>query len=654
MASISASPFSLRPWPTGDKKPKNLSEFISRVNAERNGFRNVTEAKLREEIAAQEEGRMDVDAAEGSTDDEEDPETDKSKGVIAARDEFLRNLEFAHQSALLGLDFISLLLSKETPVQTAMTLSPALRDLVGIGTLGASKLGESNVTEAKVQDDLAVATGWRVMDTNNMVDSVLAAAERLEKEIELETKYWADVLSVSEDGWPVCPLPREPQTLGVRFGFAESAPEFRNNSIAPLIRKDDGTVHLGIGKLGAGSQRVRITVKKDGKIVDQSPLPQQTSDDAPLKDRVLEARNTIYHQELWYELNREARTLLSSDVYYDGSSITWKQNSQTDMIFTLEELAEKDERHTNFNLATCSCIASSCFMQYLLFQGHRQSYFKRTSITSQPPNPVAAIQPYSIIRALIARFRYFDDSAILENFLDELVLVLRRAGISTASYTSTILYLGPDSSQTANGRHNARMEVEGINRVVARLATLYTLTTTPEARIWTHSRAQVVPWIGVTYGMTVSDPFTDPQVAKQWEIPYNGASSEQDQPQNPLSDSYPPARDVYPGSSNAVYYHQQATVRGLAQKMAEVAGKNLGRDDIDWNDTIRGICITNGRGREVTISISSVDKKLELVLDGQWPSGTGRATRRWTWGAHGDDAGESLEAVVVKVLGGNV
>lgn len=85
----SSSPFSLRPWPIGDKKPKNLGEFISRINAQSGGFRNVTEAKLREEITAQEDGRVE---AEGSSDEEEDEDVEL-KSVTAAREEFLKNIE---------------------------------------------------------------------------------------------------------------------------------------------------------------------------------------------------------------------------------------------------------------------------------------------------------------------------------------------------------------------------------------------------------------------------------------------------------------------------------------------------------------------------------------------------------------------------------
>ncbi|KAH8157892.1 hypothetical protein CIB48_g10348 [Xylaria polymorpha] len=320
MTTGDQTPFSLRPWPIGDKKPKNLAEFIARVNARPGGFRSLNEAELRRKVQEKQQGSLDddgMDTSEGEGDDDEVEEA-KGKTALVAREEFLKNIDFAHQSAMLALDSISLLLSKEAPVQAGTTLSPALRDLVGIGTLGASKLKESNVIEDQIRHDLSVATGWRVMGVNDMVDSVLAAAERLEKEIELETKYWADVLAVSDDGWTVCALPHEPYTLGVRFGFSEAGPEFRNSSIAPLIRNDDGTIKLDVGRIGGGAQRMRITIEKGGIVTDRSPLPGRIPDDAPLKDRVREARDTIFHQELWSELNLEARDLLLYNVSYKG------------------------------------------------------------------------------------------------------------------------------------------------------------------------------------------------------------------------------------------------------------------------------------------------------------------------------------------------
>jgi mediator of RNA polymerase II transcription subunit 17 len=112
---------------------------------------------------------------------------------------------------MFALDFVSLLLSKDTPVQASLSISPFLRELVGMGTLGADKLYAPRMTDAQKQDNKQVAKGWKSQSVDKTVDSILASASRLEKEIEVETKR---------------------HTLGVRFGFSEgiiSSYDFAHN-----------------------------------------------------------------------------------------------------------------------------------------------------------------------------------------------------------------------------------------------------------------------------------------------------------------------------------------------------------------------------------------------------------------------------------------
>ncbi|KAI1140955.1 subunit 17 of mediator complex-domain-containing protein [Hypoxylon sp. FL0543] len=661
------SPFSLRPWPIGDKKPKNLGDFIARVNAERGGFRNVTEEKLREEIAAQENGGIEADeVSDSEAEDEEETDAEKSKNVTAAREEFLKNIEVAHQSAMLGLDFISLLSSKnkldteENQKAAETSISAALRERVGIATIGATKMNESNMTEARRQDDIAVATGWRLMGVNNMVDSVMAAAEKLEKEMELEAKYWADILAVSESGWAVCALPQEPHTLGVRYGFAESAPEFRNSSIAALRRNEDGTVRLDLGRIGGGSQRVRVTLKKNGSIVDQSPLPGRIPDNAPLQDRVLEARNTVFHQELWYEINREARTLLSSDVYSDSSSITWIQDAETHMIFTLEDLAEPDSTHEKISDTQCSCTAYYVYMQFLLFQGHRQNYHRRTTMSQPPPSRVAMRQPYSILRAVIANSEYFRGCKVMTEFLEDLVLTLRRAGISTASSKSGAQPLIPALLQGNLPRRNARMELNFINNLVGRLESAFELIITPEAKIFGRGRVANVPYIGMHFSISLTPFSTQTSGGENTggdnSMPTN-EEREKKELQNPLQHSYPPSdpvREPYPNAREAIYYIRQAVIRVVVQKLVDEASERLGRDDMDWSELARGPTVTDRDDKEAHIDITEdPNGQLVLSLDAQWQAGKRTASRRWNWRANRDDAGgESITDVLIKVMDG--
>lgn len=73
---MAPSSFALRPLPCGDRRPKNLAEFIQRVNTERDGFLNVTEESLRKEMEAETNGiveskeveMVDADSGEGEDD----------------------------------------------------------------------------------------------------------------------------------------------------------------------------------------------------------------------------------------------------------------------------------------------------------------------------------------------------------------------------------------------------------------------------------------------------------------------------------------------------------------------------------------------------------------------------------------------------------
>ncbi|KAI0101388.1 subunit 17 of mediator complex-domain-containing protein [Nemania sp. FL0031] len=645
MAAHNQIPFALRPWPTGDKKPQNLAEFFSRMNTQPGGFRDLREDDLRREMQAKQQGQLNnggTSSSDEGGDEDEDEDEDGAEGEAAkgktaavAREEFLRNINGASTLAMYAVDTVSLLLSKESPVQASTTISPGLRDAVGIGTLGASKLKDPPTTPAQIQNDLSVATGWRVMGINNMVDSVLAAAERLEKEIEFETKYWADVLAVSDDGWTVCALPQEQHTLGVRFGFAESAPDFRNNSIAPLIRNDDGTIRLGVGKAGGGSQRVRVTVKRNSNITDQSPLPERLPDDAPLKDRVREARNTIFHQELWYELNREARVLLAYDVYYKDSAIVWKQNKDTEFIFTLEDLGDQDDANANYAEGVCCSTAAYSLLQFLLFQSHRQSYQKRTSpslaIRQADPNN----STYNILRILIARFEYFRNSADFDGHLDNIVYTLRQAGISTASY-NVVPPPNPSASGAVQPRHTPNTELLWVQQLVANMQALYTITITSETRLWCRSRGIPQPFIGTYFFATLKHPFTD----------------NKDPPQNWLETVYPPA-EYYTTVQEAVYYLCQAATRVLSRHLARIAAEKLADDSIQSLETISGIGIKNNKGRNAGIDIEVVSDRVVLTLKASWRDERASHPRTWTWASDSQGVeGQSIEDVVLNLMGG--
>jgi mediator of RNA polymerase II transcription subunit 17, fungi type len=98
MALGDGPPLSLRPFPVADKKPKNLGEFIARVNAQPGGFRLLSEARLREQAALNSQkdkdavDEADMDMSDGDEEDEEDEE-DAANDPGQARMEVLKNIE---------------------------------------------------------------------------------------------------------------------------------------------------------------------------------------------------------------------------------------------------------------------------------------------------------------------------------------------------------------------------------------------------------------------------------------------------------------------------------------------------------------------------------------------------------------------------------
>lgn len=85
-------PMSLRPWPTKESNGSALPTLISRINAERGQFRNLTEEDLLEEIAKG-ENEAEADNDEMSTEDEIQAAPDRQKEVMDAKAEMLAQLE---------------------------------------------------------------------------------------------------------------------------------------------------------------------------------------------------------------------------------------------------------------------------------------------------------------------------------------------------------------------------------------------------------------------------------------------------------------------------------------------------------------------------------------------------------------------------------
>ncbi|KAM3558870.1 hypothetical protein MY1884_003762 [Beauveria asiatica] len=483
MATGDGPPLSMRPFPVADKSPKSLADFIARVNALPGGFRSVTETSLEEELdarrdgtttaaaaaaAAGEEGAAqddDVDMSDDANadDDEEDDDEDTAaKDPMTARMEVLRNIDTASNTAMLTLDSLSLLLSKHNPTQASLTLSQQLRELVGIGTMGADRLDDANTTPAKTRDCEAVAAGWTLMEISRTRDAAEDAAAFLGAEMAAEGRYWEGVMGVRQAGWSVCRVPGgsgDASTgLGVRFGFSEAAPEFQRNGLAPIRRGDDGVPWLDMGRLGGTPERLVVTYERGGKVVGRAASQELRDDDGrdgngaggDLQARVLGARNTIFAQELWHELTREARSLAAYDVHPDDEKrLVCAVDANARIIVELLPASSSSSSAASAAAAAqpqlndhddnlpenTTAEAISLALHILLTYAHRCNELLR--IRPLPPHVprTRGQHVHTLLRPVIARLLYARSARSATQLVGNLVQTLRRAGVTGSSFT---------------------------------------------------------------------------------------------------------------------------------------------------------------------------------------------------------------------------
>ncbi|KAK3363359.1 subunit 17 of mediator complex-domain-containing protein [Lasiosphaeria hispida] len=627
------NPLSLQSGPPPNRGPKSIAEFIQRVNAEPGGFRALNQSELRRQIEAKNKHDGDVDM-------DDVPEVDnaaKAKELITARDELLKNINIAYRTAMSTLNLISLLLSKETPVQAATTLTPELRNLVGIGSLGATTLdAPTTLTQSRIPDNKMAAIGMRLLAVNKAADSLESAAKRLETEINLETMYWNEVREASERGWSVFRHPDEPHTMGVKFGFSSAAPDFKANSIAPMRRAEDGTVRLEHGRLAGVSKRLQVTISQNDKVVGQSFLPR------PLQDHVKEARDTVFAQELWHELNREGRTLLAHDVRLRKDAVIYTDDAKRTVGFRLVALDEADDQGSvELKPEDAEAERINNILHLLLINAHRHNGLKRSEqgIPSANRGPTP---PYNLLLPLITDRKHEKVMSQCIGFLSALCNSLRAAGLNTF-FTLT--------EPAISGTSTESLAVFLLNPTGAE----FDLTITPESRL--RILAKPSSTFGTRFQVCLLPPLQPDQ-------------------KNPLVWSYPPASDasmrtttndiLYDNTAKLFQYLHSAVPRALTwhykalllpeiEAAAQAAAEAAGRDR--WTkwivDTFNTALVDDvgEYGVRFDFPIDNDSGHPQLHVVGDFVEGdSGKTHREWTWTPAGGSGRESLSNVIGHVL----
>lgn len=342
----------------------------------------------------------------------------------------------------MALDAVSLVTSKDAPKQAELTMSPYLKQQIKPGTLGLDMWSNMPIDREMQDTDEAISRGWRMQSLQACADSLLGAAARLEKNVRRETRYWENILSVSERGWSICRMPRERHNLGVRFGFLEAYGEYRDRGLAALRADESGNVILDKG-FGNKPKSIRVCIRHASQIVGMS-TPSSLIDESEqtLETRIRAARDSLYEEELFHEVIRESRTLASYGIEMNQSTIYLpsrldaREVKPTDQGFDgiLIDLTSPDETNGESGDLPQDQYAQAVALAFrlLLSYAHKERLKRRSDIPAPMSLNRQETPVVPILRPVLTLLHHRSISSGIDGYLGRLSAILANASVQAS------------------------------------------------------------------------------------------------------------------------------------------------------------------------------------------------------------------------------
>lgn len=222
-----------------------------------------------------------------------------------------------------------------------------------------------------------------------------------------------------------------------------ATPIFRDRGLAALRRTDDGSLFLDKGLVPAKAKGVRVRVKHGSRIVGCSKVCRPPEVAESIESRILQARDTVFEEELFYEMMREARILGNQGVTTRQNLVEVPVSGEQEILL---DLVDWDQDHDPEVAASgeqdifADAVAHS--IRILLAYAHRQNLWRRT----QPPPPSTPkrrpVPEYHILRPIMAYLQHKSHLAWLESFMEDMRNVLESAGIKCEFHAAQFSSIG--------------------------------------------------------------------------------------------------------------------------------------------------------------------------------------------------------------------
>lgn len=214
-----------------------------------------------------------------------------------------------------------------------------------------------------------------------------------------------------------------------------------------MRRSDDGSLLLDKGLIPSKARFVRVRVMQGGRLSGCSQSTSPTLDgEETIERRILQARDTVFEEELFHEMMREARAIAAFGVTTRQNLIRVPASEDLEILL---DLIDVDEQPSQFNHDTSqqgNSIAEGLAhtIRILLTYAHRQN-LKRRTMLPPPLNPKKRPVPeHQLLRPCLAYIQHMSLVQWVQSLLNDVFAVIQSAKVNIPAYTSNIFSTGPE------------------------------------------------------------------------------------------------------------------------------------------------------------------------------------------------------------------
>lgn len=200
-------------------------------------------------------------------------------------------------------------------------------------------------------------------------------------------------------------------------------------------------MRLDEGLIPSKARFVRVRAIQEGRLLGYSkPTRSALNDDGTIEGRILQARDTVFEEELFHELVREARAIASFGVTTRQNLIKIPASDDLEILLDLVDADEDSSlpEHEITREGTSLAEGLAHTFRILLAYAHRRNLHRRTQLPLPLTPKMRPVPEQQILRPALAYIKHMSHVRWLQSLLKDIFSVLRSAGLEAPAYNANV------------------------------------------------------------------------------------------------------------------------------------------------------------------------------------------------------------------------